>query len=136
MIKLYADTIISYEEKGIYGYELNIKRFIKNLNTIYVPKAVNSIMITALNSPDFIWSYATFGQFIIYYQFNAKTMQGKMVFFDPYNNMDNALDLWNVFSKENWTKTSKEDFMKMFLTIQEKYQDVDGTVALTTDPVP
>lgn len=131
--KLYVREILTPVDKGVYGIETDIVRFNKNFDLIFSPVDADFLRNAANNNSEGISYMQNFCQFVIYIRLQRGLKIGSMAFFDCNNDVDIALDAHNMFTKQGWSKQTKEEFMKQFMIVSDKYHLVQDLAELTTE---
>jgi hypothetical protein len=127
-IKLQVDVLVTTENKGTYGIANSDYLITGNFNKIFLSENAKQIAYE-LEDKD-ISVMHQFCQYIVYSNLSNKPGNSQIVFFDCENDINTALDIYNAFTKGNFGTISKEEFMQLFIVIQECYSEVIGLAEL------
>lgn len=127
--KLYAQKVEDHQEKGVYGFETDVFRINQNLRTIFQSQDLAELLKLVEKQPQQL--VHTFGQFIIVIELREHPFRGKMFFFNPLNDVDIALDLYNA-CKETFPIETRKAFMGEFNVLSNNYSEIIE-VELTTE---
>ena len=126
-IKIHVNHIITpNKHRGVYGIankEKEIQWCLQNTFTEEDAKKFKDIAGKDIKKGASVFN--NFYQFIIYAKLDGNLMTGSIAYFDCFNNVDNALDIYSQFTRGDWSADYKSEFMNQFLLIQAKYDEVD-----------
>ena len=90
----------------------------KNLKNIYPDHIYQALKQKVNSGEEPFYSYDKYCQFVIYLQYQP-VLGLSLKFIDFDNNIDYALDEYNLLKKTGWTNQEIEKIMKLFTEIKE-----------------
>jgi hypothetical protein len=131
--KLYVDNIVDYENNGTYGIAKSDDYVRRDFDMIFTKPDADDLIDKADKEEKGISLMHSFCQFIVYLNLHKDFKGSQIVFMDCRNDIDTALDIYNAFTKNNWGAATKNEFMKQFTAIQDKYEIMKDVAELVTE---
>lgn len=111
---------IHKEEDRINGIAVLNHTVEEDLRIIFDKYMLLAIMKTAEGNPSGMHTFVTYCQYIVLVQVKVSpNFDGALNFIDCNNSLDSALDLYLLYTKNNWGQEVKAGFMKAFQKIQD-----------------
>jgi len=125
-VKLYVKNIVEDLYNSTIGIETDVRRIVVNLILILDMPDVSLILKSVdMSQGEGIFFLHNYKQFIVRAQLGVDRKNWTMVIYDFKNNIDNVLDAYNDLTKHEWEKMTKDDFMKQFLEIEKRYNQIE-----------